>query len=168
MYYIKNYIFKGVQKVIIHANDRKYLDDFVNIYNSANLLFQPEERSEATPEVFVPQLENDTSIIVINESGNADAFLSYHSYGKLYELTSLYVKSECQNRGLGKKLLIHFESQVPRESIVFVKALNNAPWSFNFYLKNGYSLIDYDTKEMATSFGILETPWSTILYKIIR
>ena len=93
--------------------------------------------------------------------------MSYHQYGEYYELTALYAKSEYQRKGVGQKLLHFFEQQIENDGVVFVKVLKNAPWSMNFYLKNGYVPIDPKMREAAESINIRERPWSVVLYKRI-
>ena len=155
--------------MILHVDDSKYLDSFSTIYNSSILLFKEEERGLATPETFSSQLENDINYIHISDDGDADAFLSYHDYGdNRYELTSLYVSREKQNKSIGYELLSYFENLLHQNHIIFVKVLNNAPWSMRFYCKYGYKTLDANEKEIAISLGLEEKPWSTILCKRIE
>ena len=151
--------------MVIHVTDQKYLDIFADIYNSAIELFEKNERGAATADTFASQFENDENFIEIQEDGSIAAFMSYHQYGRYYELTSLYVKREFQRKGVGHKLLCCFEQTVGSDGIIFVKVLKNAPWSLNFYTKNGYVPVDAEMKKTAELLNITEKAWSIVLYK---
>ena len=154
--------------MVLQVLDKKNLNSFVDIYNSAIELFHESEREMATEDVFALQLEQDKNFIELQEDGKAIAFLSYHFYDKCCELTSLYVKREYQRQGVGNNLLNYFEKQMSNETIIFVRILKNASWSIKFYKKNCYlECNDLNLREMANSFGITEKPWSLIFYKII-
>lgn len=42
---------------------------------------------------------------------------------------SLYVSRTHPQKGIGGRLLAHFESELSDNSLVFVKVLKNAPWA---------------------------------------
>ena len=151
--------------MVIHVTDRECLDIFADIYNSAILLFEENARGAATADTFVSQIENDENYIEVQEDGNITAFMSYHRYGRHCELTSLYIKREFQRKGVGRKLLCNFEQLAGSEGIIFVKVLKNAPWSLNFYTKNGYMPVDDEMRKTAELLGITEKPWSVVLCK---
>ena len=153
--------------MILHVTDRKYLNTFAGIYNSANELFEENERGSATADIFEPQLANDENYIEMQEDGSITAFMSFHPYGKYYELTSLYIRRECQRKGIGHKLLCHFERQVDNGGVIFVKVLKNASWSLDFYKKNGYIPVDPEMRKIAESLDIVEKPWSMVHYKTL-
>ena len=151
--------------MVLHVTDRKYLDIFADIYNSAIELFEENAMGASTADTFVYQLENDENYVEIQEDGSIAAFMSYHRYGKYYELTSLYIKREFQRKGVGHKLLCHFEQMVGSDGIIFVKVLKNAPWSLSFYEKNGYTPVDAEMRKTAELLNITEKAWSVVLYK---
>ena len=151
--------------MILHVTDRKYLNVFADIYNSANELFAENERGTATADIFESQLINDENYIDVREDGSIDGFMSFRTYGKYYEITSLYIRRECQRKGTGYKLLSHFERQLGNGGVIFVKVLKNAPWSLNFYKKNGYVPVDTEVGKAAKALNITEKAWSVVLYK---
>lgn len=151
--------------MVLHVTERKYLDIFADIYNSAIELFEENARGTATADTFASQLENDENFIEIQEDGSIAAFMSYHQYGRFYELTSLYIKREFQRKGMGHKLLCHFEQMVGSDGTIFVKVLKNAPWSLSFYEKNGYIPVDAEMRKTAELLNITEKVWSIVLYK---
>ncbi len=153
-----------IQKV----GEREYLSVFAEIYNSANILFEETERADAAPETFAAQLEKENNYIYIDECGTICGFMSYDCRGKDYELTSLYVRSEYQRKGIGSLLLSYFEEQASLEAFLFVKALKNALWAVRFYTKHGYAPSDDRAESELLSIGIEEKPWSVILYKYNR
>ena len=151
--------------MIIHVTDQKYPDIFAGIYNSAIELFEEDARGVATADTFASQFENDENFIEIQEDGSIAAFMSYHQYDRYYELTSLYIKREFQRKGMGHKLLCHFEQMVGSDGIIFVKVLKNAPWSLSFYTKNSYMPVDAEMRKTAELLSITEKAWSVVLYK---
>ena len=158
-------IYGGDVEMVLHVTDRKYLNIFAEIYNSAIELFEENARGAATADTFASQLENDENFIELQEDGSIAAFMSYHRYGRYFELTSLYIKREFQRKGVGHKLLCHFEQTVGDDGIIFVKVLKNAPWSLRFYEKNGYISVDAEMRKTAELLNITEKAWSVVLYK---
>ena len=156
---------KGNVGMVLHVTEQKYLDIFADIYNSAIELFDEDARGAATADTFASQLENDVNYIELREDGSIAAFMSYHQYGRYYELTSLYIKREFQRKGMGHKLLCRFEQMVGSDGIIFVKVLKNAPWSLSFYEKNGYIPVDAEMRKTAELLNITEKAWSVVLYK---
>ena len=151
---------------------QEYLSVFAEIYNSANTLFEETERGDAAPETFASQLENDNNYIYIDDCGTICGFMSYYCHGKGCELTSLYVRSEWQRKGIGSLLLGCFEEQAPSGALLFVKALKSALWAVRFYTKHGYAPPDSKEKSELESIRIVEKPWSVIFckynYRIFR
>lgn len=65
--------------------------------------------------------------------------MSFHCYEQYSELTSLYVKREVQGRGIGERLLRHFEKEAKPRTLALVKVLKSAPWALSFYQKHNYT-----------------------------
>ena len=145
--------------------DKSHLHMFVEIYNSATSLFAEELRADATMETFIPQFEQDNNMIELQDGNVGRAFMSYRTCGTYCALTSLYVRKEYQRQGLGMELLCFFEAQIPKGGAAFIKVLKNAPWSIEFYKKNGYMPLIPEMASAASSLGLDEKPWSMILYK---
>ena len=96
--------------MIIQVDTPEYADIFAAVYNSANTLFENSEQYDATGEIFLPQLKADENFIYL--AGDAVVgFMSFHCYEQYSELTSLYVKKEVQNRGIGESMIHHFEQK---------------------------------------------------------
>lgn len=169
---------------IVQITDTKYADIFAAIYNSANELFAAAEQSAAGADIFVPQIASDMNFMKIQENGDFSAFMSYHRYGNFYELTSLYVKKEYQQNGIGFQLLSHMEALLRNNDVIFVSVLKNAPWAQNFYGKHGFHPLNsphrpadntkylspdfscHKLREAAASLNIVEKSYSTVFYKI--
>ncbi len=169
---------KVSELMILQVTDITCAGSFAAIYNSANTLFPEKEQAQADAGIFVSQIKNDINF-AIQENGIFSAFISYRQCGSLYELTSLYVKRECQKMGSGSKLLSHLEAQMPADGILFVKVLKNAPWARDFYQKHGFLPLHspcltinsglfscHALREAAASLNIVEKPYSIVLYKI--
>lgn len=103
------------------------------IYNSAIAIFDEKDRADAIEDIFYRQIREDENYIYYGENGVAKAFFSYRKWTeKVYEITSLYVKKEWQRAGIGKSCVEFLEKQIPMGSVLYVKALKNAPWSIAF------------------------------------
>lgn len=150
--------------MIIQTDSQEYADTFAAVYNSANTLFDDNGQYDVTGEIFLPQLKNDENFIYLDEK-EVVGFMSFHCYGQYNELTSLYVKSEFQNRGIGERLMHHFEQKIKPGTLALVKVLNNAPWALNFYKKHKFTFLDDEMTEILKALGIIEKPWERILYK---
>lgn len=150
--------------MIKSANDNQYSGIFAAIYNSANTLFPTDARCEAGGEIFNRQLAEDNNFVYVSEN-HICGFVSYRKSEDYYEITSLYVKRDCQKRKIGHALLTYAESQMDKGSYVIIKVLNNADWAFDFYQKHGYQ--PWNTRSFAHDFGLKEKAWEKILYKAI-
>lgn len=145
-------------------DDHRYASAFAAVYNSAITLFPKEQRCDADEAVFVRQLQEDHNCVYIDD-GSIYGFASYHKYGEYCELTSLYVKRECQRMGVGRQLLEYVEGQIEEGTYIILKALNNAVWSFDFYEERGYRLLDDEMRELIKRWNLTEKRWEKILYK---
>lgn len=153
--------------MIIQVNEPEYANIFATIYNSANTLFDDSERYDASGEIFIKQLKDDTNFIYLDEEQKIRGFMSFHKIDRYYELTSLYVERKYQKEKIGYQLLTHFEKQAGKNTILFIKVLKNAYWALNFYQKNGYEFLNDEIYSIITSLGIIEKSWEKILYKKI-
>ena len=141
------------------VEDIKYAAEFAKVYNSANELYPINARYPADKSIFYKQMENDENYVYAIGK-EIIGFMSYHTYKEYYELTSLYVQFARQRQQIGETLLNCFESKVPTDSLVIVKALNNSPWAINFYLKHSYMRM---TEAQLQSLNIVQHNWETIL-----
>ncbi len=150
--------------MIIQISEPTYAEDFTKIYNSSILLFPERERGMATRDIFEKQIKKDINFAHIKEQGIPDAFASYHRLGeRVYEITSLYVSLDAQEKGVGAELLQYMEGMFEENSMVFVKVLKNAPWSIQFYKKQGYVMLEKRAAAVARAFSMEEKPWSMAL-----
>lgn len=150
--------------MILPVTGTEYAKVFTDIYNSANTLFPESERADAGEEVFYRQLSEDSNFLYIME-GEACAFMSWHKYAEYYELTSLYVKRQCQGRKAGSELLKYFEEHIMEDACILVKVLKNAPWALIFYKKHGYETLNEETRELLKGWNIKEKSWENIFFK---
>jgi len=145
---------------------KENIRDIINIYDSANMLFEVNERAEGTEDIFNPLLEKDNTYIMYYKS-HPIAFMSYHDYKHFTELTALYVKLEYQRCGIGDKLINYFENSINTENrVLIIKVLNNASWAINFYLKHRYNKLNDEIRIKLKLDSINLHPWSTTLFKI--
>lgn len=150
--------------MIIQVNTPEYADRFAAVYNSANTLFENSGQYDAAGEIFLPQLKNDENFIYA-DGDEVIGFMSFHCYEQYSELTSLYVKREVQQRGIGDRLMRCFEQRMKPGNLALVKVLKNAPWALRFYQKHDFAFSDNEMAEHLNALGLAEKPWERILYK---
>lgn len=152
--------------MIIPISGQGRAKDLAVIYNNANTLFPEEQRRDAEEAIFYRQLEEDQNYLY-QEDDVICGFMSWHKFDKYAELTSLYVRRECQKAGIGGKLLAHFEGQAAGAPCLIVKVLRQAHWALAFYEKRGYRPLNGETCRLMESHGITEKPWEKILCKTL-
>ncbi|MBE5901333.1 MAG: GNAT family N-acetyltransferase [Lachnospiraceae bacterium] len=146
------------------TTDIKECTILTEIYNSAILVFDEKDRADATEDIFYKQMREDENYLYYGEDGIAKAFFSYRKVAEaVYEMTSLYVKKEYQRAGIGQKCFTFLEEQIPKGSILYVKALKNAPWSIAFYRKMGF-----EDCSMEDEVRITVGKWACLLKKSIK
>ena len=150
--------------MIIQVDTPEYADIFAAVYNSANTLFENSEQYDATGKIFLPQLKADENFIY-SDGDEVAGFMSFHCHEQYCELTSLYVKREFQNHGIGESLIHYFEQKIKPGTPALVKVLKNAAWALRFYQKHGFTFLDAKKAENLKTLGITEKPWERILYK---
>lgn len=133
------------------------------IYNSTNQLYPENERYPLGEDVFCKQIEDDENYVYEVDS-ELVGFMSYHKHEKYYKLTSLYIHMAYQRKGIGEALLNFLESQIPRGSLIIVKALNNSPWAIRFYTKCKY---EKATEALLSDINLEQHYWEMILYKYV-
>ncbi len=151
--------------MIKQIRGQEYADIFAAVYNSANTLFDNGGQYDANGEIFLPQLENDENLVYLTGE-DIVGFLSFHRHEQYCELTSLYVRKEFQNQGIGEQLICDFEERIEPGTLTLIKVLKNAPWALNFYQKHRYTFLDDTTADALKALGITEKPWERILRKI--
>ncbi|MBQ9342122.1 MAG: GNAT family N-acetyltransferase [Lachnospiraceae bacterium] len=154
--------------MIKRVSDLDSCELLAEIYNSAIMLFPKNERADITADAFAQQMKDDINYIYFDETEKAKAFFSYKVYSdNVYELTSLYVSRDVQRLGVGGKCMEFFEAQIPKNSIVYIKVLRNAPWSIEFYEKTGFIDASADAEYVKSKYGISIHKWSTLMKKEI-
>ena len=142
----------------------EYAKVFASIYNSANTLFPENARCDAGEEIFYRQLTEDHNFVYIKKD-DVCGFVSYHRFAEYYEITSLYVKRDCQRMKIGHHLLSFAESQIEKDCYIIIKVLKNADWAVRFYQEHGYKPLS-EARDLAQAFNLTEKMWEKILYKI--
>lgn len=147
---------------IVRANIES-VRDLMTIYDSANELFCTEDRAYASEDTFYRMIESNV-YIMYKKKQLPIAFMAFVQKERYTEMTALYVRIEYQKSGLGHTLIDYFENLISdKKRILIIKALKNAPWAIDFYIKHGYKVINH---EMAIELNIKEHPWTIILFKV--
>lgn len=152
--------------MIKSADDCKYSGVFAEIYNSANTLFPPNARCDAGKEIFYRQLTEDHNFVYVSDN-NICGFASYRRFANDYEITSLYVKRDCQRMKIGHALLTFVEGQIEKGNFMIIKVLKDAYWAFDFYQKHGYKPLN-TMRPNTHDFNLTQKAWEIILYKSIE
>lgn len=131
----------------LQYEDREKLIDIINRINN----FTEEEKNVAIELIdeALSKPEQDYYNIYVFENNNVVE--GYYCIGKraltdgVYDLYWIVVNPEHQNKGIGKKLLMHAENFVKDKNGRWILAETSSKESYfatrNFYLRNNYSII---------------------------
>lgn len=138
----------------IYTPHREDYEEMSSLYNESHKKFldiyseeELEASKEDTPET--PESLEETAltkkIIAVKENGK---ILGYSVFRKKNEetvwISSLYVDSNTQGKGVGTKLLIEIESFAKENKckVIALETHRDAIWAINFYKKNGYQIVN--------------------------
>lgn len=154
---------------------KESIQELIDIYDSANLLFESNLRASGTYDIFDKLTDDDTFILY--ENNVPKAFISYQVHKSYINIKGLYVKLDCQKNGYGKILLRYVENKdyfhkdildnSPYNNVFILSVLKNAVWAIKFYETNGYSEIsDIQISELGLE-EIHFNNWSNVMIKIV-
>jgi len=147
------------------------IDSMTLIYNDSIKIFPSNIRKESDYNLF--QSIFNKSVVYIAEKSNVSELIGWIAYENFPEYTfivGLYLLIDEQRKGIGNKLLNHCIDTLKKENckLITLNVLKKAPWSIEFYKKNGFMI--YDTAfENGNDLNILKTrtinDWELLMYK---
>ncbi len=167
---------------ILTPNENEY-KDLADIYNRAHepfLSIYSEEEREAFSGSLI---ETEDSIrkmaesrIIICAKDDQDQILGYVAFRKKNNITvwigSLYVDPDHQRAGAGRVLLDAVEDFAKKENckIIALETHQKAEWAINFYIKNGFEIVNDKINEFSYNQILDKSPVQNrpILAKILK
>jgi GNAT superfamily N-acetyltransferase len=161
----------------MEINIRKAIEsdiDFMTlIYNDSIKLFP----SNIGKESYYNDFKNifNKSIVYIVEKSNVGkiiGWIAYEIYPEYTFIGGLYLLIDEQRKGVGTELLNYCIDTLKGENckLIILNVLKIAPWSIEFYRKNGFLIYD-TTSEYGTDFNVLKTRtinnWELLMYKCL-
>ena len=149
------------------------IDSMTLIYNDSIKIFPSNIRKESDYNLFKNIFNK--SIVYVVEKSNVSKLIGWTAYEIYPEYTfivGLYLLIDEQRKGIGTELLKYCIDTLKRGNckLIILNVLKNAPWSIEFYRKNGFMIYD-TTSEYETSFNVLKTrtinDWELLMYKCL-
>jgi len=149
------------------------IDSMTLIYNDSIKIFPSNIRKESDYNLFKNIFNK--SIVYIAEKSNVSkliGWIAYEIYPEYTFIAGLYLLIDEQRKGIGTELLKYCIDRLKRENckLIILNVLKNAPWSIEFYRKNGFMIYD-TTSEYGAGFNVLKTrtinDWELLLYKYL-
>ena len=147
------------------------IDSMTLIYNDSIKIFPPSIRKESDCNLFKNVFNK--SIVYIVEKSNVNKLIGWiacENYPEYTFIVGLYLLIDEQRKGIGTKLLNYCIDTMKNKNckLIILNVLKNAPWSIEFYKKNGFMIYDTTSKH-GTGFNVLKTrtinDWELLMYK---
>jgi ribosomal protein S18 acetylase RimI-like enzyme len=142
------------------------------IYNDSIKLFPSNVRIESDYSLFKELFETNNVIIVEKKDVTKTiGWIAYKIHQKYSFIVGLYLLIDEQRKGIGTKLLNHCINDLVKENckLIILYVLKNAPWSIEFYKKNGFKIYDNKTHEYGKDYDIIKektiNDWELLMYK---
>ncbi len=81
----------------------------------------------------------------LEHDGELRGVMGIQDKGEVTLIRHAYVRTQSQNRGIGKKLLLHLEEMTTKPILIGTWAA--ASWAVSFYQRNGYKLVLGEEKD---------------------
>jgi len=150
------------------------IDSMTLIYNDSIKLFPSNIRKESNYDLFQNIYNN--SVVYIAEKLNISksiGWIAYNNYPEYTFIVGLYLLICEQRKGIGTKLLSYCIDTLKDGNckLIILNVLKNAPWSIEFYRKNGFMIYD-TTSEYGASFNVLKkrtiNNWELLMYRYLQ
>jgi N-acetylglutamate synthase-like GNAT family acetyltransferase len=109
------------------------------------------------PYMAMEELKNEISDEVIfwgfEENGKLLGVMGIQNKSNVSLIRHAYVRTNQRKNGIGSKLLSHLKGLSNKP--ILIGTWNTAVWAINFYLKNGFTLISSEEKDI-----LLKTYWN--------
>ncbi|WP_461256756.1 GNAT family N-acetyltransferase [Treponema sp. R80B11-R83G3] len=144
-----------------------------SIYNESINIFPENIRRESEydllKDLFISNIVYIAEILNTNEH---IGWISYNNQSNYTFISGLYLLSKEQRKGIGTELLEYCINILSKENrrLIILNVLKIAPWSIDFYKKNGFNIYD-SSISYNENYNILKTRivnnWELMMYKWI-
>ena len=144
-----------------------------SIYNDSINLFPKNIRKESDYDHFVDIFNSNVVYIIEDSSLNKEiGWIAYKIQPNHAFIAGFYLLIEEQRKGIGTKMLEYCIDILKQNNckIIILKVLKIAPWSIEFYLKNGFTFYDTNTennKDLDFLKVEIVNNWELMMYKRI-
>jgi len=157
----------------IYKATEEDIDDITYIYNDSIKIFPSDVRKDSDKNLFYYFYNyNNVYIAERTDISKKIGWIAYKINQNHIFIAGLYLLQNEQRKGNGTKLLNYcFESLWKNNyKIITLNALKNAPWSIEFYKRNGFTVFD-QRNEYKNELEYIKTEeirdWEIVMYKHI-
>jgi len=157
----------------IYKATEKDIDNITCIYNDSIKIFPSNVRKDSDRNLFCDFYNsNNVYIAERTDISKKIGWIAYKTNKSHIFITGLYLLQDEQRKGNGTKLFNYcFESLWKNNyKIITLNALKNAPWSIEFYKRNGFTVFD-PKNEYKNELEYIKTEdikaWEIVMYKNI-
>ena len=131
---------------MIRRCTEKDFDDIYEIINDASIAYKgiiPDDRWHEpymSTEELTRQFDDGVQFWGYNENDKLIGVMGIQYKGEVTLIRHAYVRTSDRNKGIGKMLLKHLNSI--SSTPVLIGTWADAKWAINFYLKNGFRLLE--------------------------
>ena len=159
--------------IIIYKATEEDIDDITYIYNDSIKIFPSDIRRDSDRNSFL-DFFNSNKIYIIERTDLSKkiGWIAYKTNQNNIFISGLYLLCNEQKKGNGTKIL-NFCSELlwnNNYKIITLHALKNAPWSIEFYKRNGFIIYDQNI-ECKNELECINTEeiknWEILMYKYL-
>lgn len=154
--------------ITIEKATKNQVNVLLDIYDDANQIFDSSYRASGTLDIFHTIL-NENEVHIMYSNKEPIGFCAYR-ISSFVHIEAMYIKRGHQRCGLGQRLLQTIYDNTEENNIYTLDALKNAPWSIEFYKKNGYEPYDPEIEIPSTLKEVLQQfelhSWSQVMYLV--
>ena len=157
----------------IYKATEEDIDDMTSIYNDSIKIFPSDIRKDSDRSLFCDFFNSNN--VYIAERTNISKKIGWIAY-KLNQnhifIAGLYLLRNEQRKGNGTKILNYCFKSLWKNNykIITLDVLKNAPWSIEFYKRNGFTIYD-QRSECKNESEYIKTEeiknWEIVMYKYL-
>jgi len=158
----------------IYKAAEEHIDDITCIYNDSIKIFSSDVRKDSDRNQFIDFY--NSNIVYIAERTDISKKIGWIAYKIDRDhifISGLYLLLNEQRKGNGTKILDYCFKSLWKNNykIISLNALKTAPWSVEFYKRNGFTIFDHNI-ECGNELEFIKTEeiknWEIVMYKILN
>jgi ribosomal protein S18 acetylase RimI-like enzyme len=160
-------------RIKIYKATEENIDDMTCIYNDSINIFPSEVRKNSDRSLFYDIFNsNNVYIAERTDISKKIGWIAYKINQKHIFIVGLYFLHNEQRKGNGTKLLNYCFESIWKNNykIITLNVLKNAPWSIEFYKRNGFTVFD-QRNGCKNELEYIKTKdikdWEIVMYKYI-